>query len=92
MGFDRGKIRLKATNISIMDRKGGKSIMGCRVISGAITTTASVHSHLGGRVRNYTNLNICSSDFLPFIYQGIHYEPSQRMLHLYLRKTVPKFV
>ena len=28
MGFDRGEIRIKATNISIMDRKGGKSIMG----------------------------------------------------------------
>ena len=26
--------------------------MGCRVMSGAITTTASAHSHLGGRVRN----------------------------------------
>ena len=23
MGFDRGEIRIKATNISIMDRKGG---------------------------------------------------------------------
>ena len=34
MGFDRGEIRIKATNISIMDRKGGKSIMGCRVMSG----------------------------------------------------------
>ena len=32
MGFDRGEIRIKATNISIMDRKGGKSIMGCRVM------------------------------------------------------------
>ena len=52
MGFDRGEIRMKATNISIMDRKEGKSIMGCRVMSGAITTTASAHSHLGGRVRN----------------------------------------
>ena len=52
MGFDRGEIRIKATNISIMDRKGGKSIMGCRVMSGAITITASAHSHLGGRVRN----------------------------------------
>ena len=35
MSFDRGEIRMKATNISIMDRKGGKSIMGCRVMSGA---------------------------------------------------------
>ena len=52
MGFDRGEIRIKATNISIMDRKGGKSIMGCRVMSGAITTTASAHSRLGGKVRN----------------------------------------
>ena len=41
MGFDRGEIRIKATNISIMDRKGGKSIMGCRVMSGAITTAYS---------------------------------------------------
>ena len=48
MGFNRGEIRIKATNISIMDRKGGKSIMGCRVMSGAITTTANAHSHLGG--------------------------------------------
>ena len=46
MGFDRGEIRIKATIISIMDRKGGKSIMGCRVMSGAITNTASAHSHL----------------------------------------------
>ena len=52
MGFDREEIRIKATNISIMDRKGGKSIIECRVMSGAITTTASAHSHLGGRVRN----------------------------------------
>ena len=28
MGFDRGEIRIKATNISIMDRKGGKSYHG----------------------------------------------------------------
>ena len=42
MGFDRGEIRMKATNISIMDRKGGKSIMGCRVMSGAITTLTLV--------------------------------------------------
>ena len=52
MGFDREEIRMKATNISIMDRKGGKSVMGCRVMSEVITTTASAHSHLGGRVRN----------------------------------------
>ena len=52
MGFNRGEIRVKATNISVMDRKRGKSILGCRVMSGAITATASAHSHLGGRVRN----------------------------------------
>ena len=52
MGFDRVEIRIKVTNISIMDRKGGKSIMRCWVMSGAITTTASAHSHLGGTVRN----------------------------------------
>ena len=37
MGFNRGEIRIKATNISVMNRKGGKSIMGCRVMSGTIT-------------------------------------------------------
>ena len=52
MGFDKGEIRIKATNISIMDRTGGKPIMGCRVMSGAITTTSSAHSHLGSRVKN----------------------------------------
>ena len=52
MGFNRGEIRVKATNISVMDRKGGKSILGCRVMSGAITITSSAHFHLGGRVRN----------------------------------------
>ena len=50
MGFNRGEIRVKATNISVMDRKGGKSILGCRIMSGAITATASAHSHLGSRV------------------------------------------
>ena len=34
MGFDRGEIRVKATNISVMDRKVGMSILGCRVMSG----------------------------------------------------------
>ena len=52
MGFNRGEIRVKATNISVMDRKGGESILGCRVMSGAITATASAHSHLDGRVRD----------------------------------------
>ena len=37
MGFSRGEIRIKATNISAVDRKGGKSIFWCRVLSGAIT-------------------------------------------------------
>ena len=35
-----------------MDRKGGKSVMGCRVMSGAITAILSAHSHLDGRVRD----------------------------------------
>ena len=52
MRFNRGEIRVKAMNISEMDRKGGKSILGCWVMSGAITATVSAHSHLGGRVRN----------------------------------------
>ena len=50
MGFNRGEIRVKATNISVVDRKGGESILGCRVMSGAITATVSVHSHLHDRV------------------------------------------
>ena len=50
MGFNRGEIRVKATNISVMNRKGGKSILGCRVMSGTITTTVSAHSHFDGRV------------------------------------------
>ena len=50
MGFNRGEIRIKATNISAVDRKGGESILGCWVMSGAITTTVSAHSHLHGRV------------------------------------------
>ena len=48
MGFNRGEIRVKAMNISVMNRKGGKSILGCRVMSGTITATVSVHSHLDG--------------------------------------------
>ena len=52
MGFNRGEIGVKATNIHFMDRKGGKSIFGCQVMSGAITATVSAHSHLHGRVRD----------------------------------------
>ena len=52
MGFNRGEIRVKATNISVMNRKGLKSILGCRVMSGTITATVSAHSHLDGRVRD----------------------------------------
>ena len=52
MGFNRGEIRVKATNIGVMDRKGGESILGCRVMSGAITATASAHSHLDNRIRD----------------------------------------
>ena len=48
MGFNRGEIRIKATNISVVDRKGGESILGCRVMSGAITAIVSAHSHLHG--------------------------------------------
>ena len=50
MGFNRGEIRVKATDISVVDRKGGESILGCRVVSGSFTTTVSAHSHLHGRV------------------------------------------
>ena len=52
MGFNREETGVKATNISVMDRKGGKSILGCRVMSGAITATVSAYSHLHGRVRD----------------------------------------
>ena len=52
MGFKRGEIRVKATNISVMDRKGGESILGCWIMSGAITATVSAHSHLDGRVKD----------------------------------------
>ena len=45
MGFNRCEIIVKATNISVVDRKGGESILGCWVVSGAITATASAHSH-----------------------------------------------
>ena len=60
MGFNRGEIGVKVTNISVMDRKGGKSIFWCRVMSGAITATATAHSHLHGRVTNFVKfcLNI----------------------------------
>ena len=50
MGFNRVEIRIKATTISVVDRKGGESILGCRDVSGAITATVSAHSHLYGRV------------------------------------------
>ena len=50
MSFNRGEIRIKATNISVVDRKGGESILGCRVVSGAITATVSAHFHLHRRV------------------------------------------
>ena len=49
MGFNRGEIRVKATNISVMDRKGGNSILECRVMSGAITSIVTAHSHLDSR-------------------------------------------
>ena len=51
MGFNRGEIRVKAPNISVVDRKRGESILECRVMSGAITATMSAHSHLDGRVK-----------------------------------------
>ena len=50
MGFNTGEIRVKATNINVVDSKGGESILGCWVVSGAITATVSAHSHLHGRV------------------------------------------
>ena len=49
MGFNRGEIRVKAMNISVMDGKGGESILGCWVMSLAITATVSAHSDLDGR-------------------------------------------
>ena len=52
MGFNRGEIRVKATNIGVMNRKGGKSIMRLWVMSGTTTATVSAHSHLDGRVRD----------------------------------------
>ena len=52
MGFYKGEIRVEATNISVIDRKGGKSILGYRVMSGAITATVSAHCHFHGRVRD----------------------------------------
>ena len=50
MGFNRGEIRVKAMNIGVTNRKGGKSILGCRVMSGTSTATVGAHSHLNGRV------------------------------------------
>ena len=50
MGFNRGEIRVKATDISVVDRKGGESILGCQVMSGSITATVRANSHLHGRV------------------------------------------
>ena len=51
MGFNRGEVRAKAKNIGVMDRKG-ESILGCRVMSGAITATVSARSHFNGRVKD----------------------------------------
>ena len=53
-GIVRGKISVKAVNISEVDRKEGSFIKGCRVMSGAITSTVSSHSHLIGRVKIVT--------------------------------------
>ena len=39
MGFNKCEVRVKATSISVVDRKRGESILGCRVVSGAITVT-----------------------------------------------------
>ena len=50
MGFNRGEISVKATNVSVMYRKGRESILGCWIMSGAITATTSAHSHLDGKV------------------------------------------
>ena len=52
MGFNRGEIRVKATNIGVMNRKEGKSILGCWVMSGTINATMSAPSHLDSRVRD----------------------------------------
>ena len=34
MGFNREEIRVKATNISVMDGKRGESVLGCRIMRG----------------------------------------------------------
>ena len=47
MGFNRGKIKVKAKNIS----ERGESISRRQVMSGAITATVTAHSHLDGRVK-----------------------------------------
>ena len=52
LGFNRGEIRVKAMNISEVDRKGEESILWCRFVCGAITVTVSAHSHLHGRVKD----------------------------------------
>ena len=52
MGFNKGEIRVRATNIGVMNRKGGKSILECQVMCGTITATVSAHSHLNGRARD----------------------------------------
>ena len=49
MGFNSGKICVKATNISVMDRKG-EFFLGCQVMSGTITDTGSANFYLNGRV------------------------------------------
>ena len=51
MGFNRREIRFRAMNISNVCTKGGKSIIGCRVMSGVITATVSAHSHLNDKVK-----------------------------------------
>ena len=52
MGFNKREIRGKATNIGVMAREGGESILGYRVMCGAITATVSAHYHLDGRARD----------------------------------------
>ena len=62
MGFNKGEIRVKATNISIMGREGRESLLGCRVMNRAITTAVSTHSHLNSRVRK---IRILCCNFFP---------------------------
>ena len=50
MGFNRGEIRVKAMNFSVVYRKGEEYFLECRVVNGAITDTVSAHSHLHGGV------------------------------------------